>query len=143
MPPLVVVPRDSVQPGTVMGWIGTPAGDDRYDWRSFAYATIPDFKPTALAPLPDGTFAVLERAFDMVRGVRCRIVLVEPRLLAGGTVRGEELARAIVDFCEDRERCRRYGANARRMLETRFTKARALEAWKAILQRVANASSGA
>ena len=64
-------------------------------------------------------------------------------LCAGITAVAGELARAIVDFCEDRERCRRYGANARRMLETRFTKARALEAWKAILQRVANASSGA
>lgn len=90
-----------VQPGTVMGWIGTPAGPDRYDWRSFAYATIADFKPTALAPLPDGTFAVLERAFDMVRGVRCRIVLVEPRLVSGGTVRGEELARLASPYAVD------------------------------------------
>lgn len=91
----------SVQPGTVLGWIGNPAGADRYEWRSFAYATIPDFKPTALAPLPDGTFAVLERAFDMVRGVRCRVVLVGPRLLEGGTVRGEEVARLASPYAVD------------------------------------------
>ena len=91
----------AVQPGTVMGWIGMPGPGSGYEWRSFAYATIPDFKPTALAPLPDGTFVVLERAFDMVRGVRCRLMLVEPRLMAGGTVRGEELARLASPYAVD------------------------------------------
>jgi hypothetical protein len=83
----------SDQPGTVMGWIGTPAQDGRYTWSSFAYATIADFSPTAIARLPDGSLVTLERAFDFVRGVRCRVMRFEAaQLKAGGTVRAEELA---------------------------------------------------
>ncbi len=46
-------------------------------WSSFSYATVPDFKPTALALLPDGGFATLERAFDMIRGVRVRVMRID------------------------------------------------------------------
>jgi hypothetical protein len=43
--------------------------------------------------LPDGSFATIERAFDMVRGVRCRVMRFEAsELKPGGTVRAEELA---------------------------------------------------
>jgi hypothetical protein len=84
----------SLQPETVVGWIGTPTAGGRYQWRSFNYATIPDFRPTAIAQLPDGSFGMIERAFDMVRGVRCRIMRFDAaQLVAGGTVKAEELAR--------------------------------------------------
>lgn len=92
----------SVHPGTVTGWIGAPAGDGRYQWRSFSYATIPDFKPTAIASMPDGSFAVLERAFDFARGVRCRIMRLDAaQLVPGATVRAEELARLASPYAVD------------------------------------------
>src|SRR5262249_39296551 len=40
-----------VKPGTVMGWIGTPDAGGHYTWATFAYATQPDFSPTAIAQL--------------------------------------------------------------------------------------------
>jgi hypothetical protein len=92
----------SERPDTAMGWIGTPGAGGRYQWRSFGYATIPDFKPTAIATLPDGSFAVLERAFDMVRGVRCRVMRFDAgQLVPGGTVRAEELARLASPYAVD------------------------------------------
>lgn len=86
----------STAPGTVVGWIGQPAGDNRYSWQSFQYATIPDFSPTAMASLPGGGFVTLERAFDMARGVRVRVMRVEAAdLQPGATVRARELARLV------------------------------------------------
>ena len=67
----------SLRPGTLVGWIGQPGKDGRYEWRAFEYAKTPDFSPTAIAMLPDGSFATIERAFDMVRGVRCRVMRFE------------------------------------------------------------------
>jgi hypothetical protein len=98
------------RPGTAMGWIGTPISDGAsggipggaYLWRSFDYATIPDFRPTAITLLPDGSFATLERAFDMVRGVRCRVMRFDAAQLApNGTVRAEELARLASPYAVD------------------------------------------
>lgn len=90
------------RPGTAMGWIGTPAAGGGYLWQSFDYATIPDFRPTAIALLPDGSLATLERAFDMVRGVRCRIMRFEAsQLAAGATVRPEELALLASPYAVD------------------------------------------
>jgi hypothetical protein len=87
---------------TVMGWIGTPGAGGRYQWRSFAYATIPDFKPTAITTMPDGSLAVVERAFDMARGVRCRVMRFGAgQLVPGGTVRAEELARLAPPYAVD------------------------------------------
>jgi hypothetical protein len=92
----------SERPGTVMGWIGTPSAGGRYQWRSFSYGTIPDFRPTAIARLPDGSFTVLERAFDFARGVRCRVMRVDAsQLVAGGTVQAEELARLASPYAVD------------------------------------------
>ncbi len=92
----------STQPDTVVGWIGTPGAGGRYQWSSFSYATIPDFRPTAIARLPDGSYAMLERAFDLVRGVRCRIMRFDAaQLVAGGTVRAEELARLASPYAVD------------------------------------------
>jgi hypothetical protein len=53
----------------------------------------PDFNPTALVQLPDGAFCLLERAFDMVRGVRIRVMQFDAAdVKPGGTVRAKELA---------------------------------------------------
>ncbi len=91
----------SERTGTVMGWIGTPSGG-RYQWRSFSYATIPDFRPTAMTRLPDGSYAMLERAFDVARGVRCRVMRFDAgQLVAGGTVQAEELARLASPYAVD------------------------------------------
>jgi hypothetical protein len=100
---LVALSEDySERPDSVMGWIGTPVAGGRYQWRSFGYATIADFRPTAITTLPDGSFAVLERAFDMVRGVRCRVMRFDAAQLApGGTVRAEELARLASPYAVD------------------------------------------
>jgi len=92
----------SERPNTVMGWIGQPAPGGRYQWGSFSYTTIPDFRPTAIAMLPDGSFATLERAFDMVRGVRCRVMHFDASQLApGSTVQAEELARLASPYAVD------------------------------------------
>lgn len=90
------------RPGTVMGWIGTPAAGGSFVWRSFDYATSPDFRPTAITQLPDGSLATLERAFDVVRGVRCRVMRFdEAQLAAGTTVQAEELARLASPYAVD------------------------------------------
>ncbi|WP_422034195.1 esterase-like activity of phytase family protein [Reyranella sp.] len=92
----------SRQADTVTGWIGKPEADGRYAWSAFAYATIPDYKPTALAVLPDGSFATLERAFDMVRGVRVRVMRFDAnQLQPGATVKPEELARLASPYAVD------------------------------------------
>lgn len=89
-------------PNTAMGWIGEPTAGGGYLWRSFDYATIPDFRPTAIALLPDGSFATLERAFDMVRGVRCRVMRFDAaQLKPGATVKPEELARLASPYAVD------------------------------------------
>jgi hypothetical protein len=92
----------SGRPGTAMGWIARPTAGGGYEWRSFDYATIPDFRPTAITMLPDGSFATLERAFDFARGVRCRVMRFDAsQLVAGGTVRAEELARLASPYAVD------------------------------------------
>jgi hypothetical protein len=84
----------SLTAGLLVGWIGQPTADGRYAWQSFQYTKIPDFNPTALAPLPDGGVVLLERAFDMVRGVRIRVMRFEAaELQPGATIRAHELAR--------------------------------------------------
>jgi hypothetical protein len=83
----------SLRPGMLVGWIGQPAREGHYEWRAFEYTKTPDFNPTAIAQLPDGSFATIERAFDMVRGVRCRVMRFDAaQLKPGGIVRAEELA---------------------------------------------------
>ncbi len=92
----------SVRTGTVAGWIGTPGAAGRYQWASFSYATIPDFRPTSIAQLPDGSLATIERAFDVVRGVRCRVMRFDAgQVVAGATVQAEELARLASPYAVD------------------------------------------
>ena len=90
---IVAISEDYVvNPGMLRGWIGQPAGGT-YSWQTFDYAKTSDFNPTALAPLPDGSFVLLERAFDMARGVRVRVMQFDAaEVTPGGTVRAKELA---------------------------------------------------
>jgi hypothetical protein len=91
----------SETPGTSAGWIGVPAGT-AFRWQPFAYATIPDFRVTAAATLPDGSLVMLERAFDVIRGVRVRVMHLAARdLVPGQTVRAEELAFLAVPYAVD------------------------------------------
>lgn len=99
---IAISEEHSQAPGTVMGWIGKPAVAGRYIWTSFSYATEPDFQPTSITVLPDGSFATIERAFDMVRGVRCRVMRFEAaQLRPGATVRPDELARLASPYAVD------------------------------------------
>jgi hypothetical protein len=87
--------------GTTMGWIGQPSGDG-FRWQSFHYAAIPDFRPTAIAVLPGGGLVTLERAFDVVRGVRVRVMRFDAsQIVPGNIVRAEELARLAVPYAVD------------------------------------------
>ena len=89
-------------PGLLAGWLGQPAGKDRYTWQSFRYTKIPDFNPTAIRPLPDGGFVLLERAFDMARGVRIRILQVDAAAFQpGGIVTPREIARLASPLAVD------------------------------------------
>src|SRR5262249_14156314 len=81
----------SLRPGTVVGWIALPTSVGAYTWTTFEYATTPDFAPTAIVQLPDGSIATIQRAFDYVRGVRCRVMrFAAADLKPGGTVRAQE-----------------------------------------------------
>jgi len=72
-------------------------GVDRVD-----YTKTPDFNPTALRQLPDGSFVLLERAFDTVRGVRVRVMQFDAAdLRPGGAVRARELARLVSPYAVD------------------------------------------
>jgi hypothetical protein len=92
-----------IQPSrTSWGWIGTPTAAGRYQWRSFNYATIPDFRRRRSRRCPTASFGLLERAFDMARGVRCRVMRFDAaQLVAGGTVQAEELARLASPYAVD------------------------------------------
>ena len=84
----------SMTPGLLTGWIGQPSAEGHYSWTAFQYTKIPDFNPTALTQLPDGGFVMLERAFDVARGVRVRVMRFEAtELQPGSTIRARELAR--------------------------------------------------
>jgi hypothetical protein len=95
----------SVQPGTTVGWIGTPipaSAGKGWTWATFNYSAMPDLSPSSITLLPDGAYAVLERGFDFMRGFRCRIVRVDAALLKpGATVRGQELARLVSPYTVD------------------------------------------
>jgi hypothetical protein len=91
-----------VRPGFAAGWIGEPEGEGRYRWERFEYAKIPDFDPSAMTQLPDGSFVVLERTFDFLRGLRVRVMHVAADAIRpGATVHAEELARLVSPYIVD------------------------------------------
>lgn len=91
-----------VRPGFLAGWLGTPGSDGHYTWQRFEYAKIAEFNPTAIAQLPDGSFALLERAFDFVHGVRVRVMhFPASELRPGNAIHAEELARLASPYAVD------------------------------------------
>jgi hypothetical protein len=92
----------SLTPGALVGWVGQPGRDGRYVWQTFSYPKIADFNPTAVTPLPGGGFVLLERAFDMVRGVRIRVMRMETAdVQPGATAKPHELARLASPMAVD------------------------------------------
>ena len=92
----------SPTPGAVAGWIGQPGPDGHYAWQRFNYPKIADFNPTAMTPLPGGGFVLLERAFDMARGVRVRVMRMEAAdVQPGATAKPRELARLVSPMVVD------------------------------------------
>jgi hypothetical protein len=92
----------SLAPGLLVGWIGQPSAEGHYSWQTFQYGSIPDFNPTAIAQLPDGGFVMLERAFDVARGVRIRVMRFDAaELIPGGTIHARELARLVSPVAVD------------------------------------------
>ncbi len=92
----------TTKPGLYVAWIGTPGSGGRYRWDHFDYANTADFHPTALRQMPDGSYVVLERAFDPVRGVRCRVLqFLASQLKPEGTVKPVELARLAAPYAVD------------------------------------------
>ena len=90
-------------PGTRLGWIGKPLPGGHYGWSKFAYTVVPHFNPTAIVRLPEGdALALLERAYDPVRGVRVRVMrLAMADVKPGATVHAEELAFLITPYAVD------------------------------------------
>jgi hypothetical protein len=96
----------TLRPNMAVGWIGTPikpaASDGRYLWEIFEYRKLPAFSPTAIRPLPDGSFVVLERAFDFVHGVRVRVMRFPASALRpDAVIEAEELARLASPYAVD------------------------------------------
>ena len=87
---LMISEAMSEKPGTVVGWIV----DANATWHKFHYQTRDhDHRPTSIALLPDGDLVLLERAFDVVRGVRVAVKQVKlADIQPGAIVRGKELA---------------------------------------------------
>ena len=91
-----------VKPGVLRGWIGEPVAGGRYSWQTFEYTKTPDFNPTAIRLLPDGSFVLLERAFDPARGVRIRVMQFSAaEMRPGGTVHAQQLARLAAPYAVD------------------------------------------
>lgn len=92
----------TIRPRMAVGWIGVPVGGGRYVWDMFEYAKIADFNPTSIRLMPDGSFVVLERAFDFVRGVRVRVMRFPGAdLRVDATIEPEELARLASPYAVD------------------------------------------
>ena len=92
----------SLRRNALVGWIGKPIGPGRYLWDMFEYMKIPHFNPTAIRELPDGSFVVLERAFDFIRSVRIRVMQFPGAALkADAIIDGQELARLASPYAVD------------------------------------------
>lgn len=72
------------------------------DWQPFIYLAAPRYRPTSVAPLPDGGALVLERWVSLLGGWSSRLVRVAPgQLTAGKVVEGEELGRLEAPLVND------------------------------------------
>lgn len=86
---LVLIAEGEAEEERHPGWLGGEGG-----WQSFTYLAQPPYRPVGAAVLPDGDLLVLERRYSWPAGVGARIARVpRERLLAGGEVAGETVAR--------------------------------------------------
>jgi glycosyltransferase involved in cell wall biosynthesis len=106
-------------------WLSLKAGLDGLILPSKFYGIAAAGRPIIIVSAPDGELAKLVSQFDCGFHVALG--------------QGEDFARAIVLLAANRERRHQMGINARRMLETHFTKAQALERWYALLRAAADA----
>jgi len=68
-------------------------------WHDLTYAHEKGFRPTALAPLPDGDILVAERFFNLMEGVKIRLVRVPGETVQPGAhLLGELIATLIPPF---------------------------------------------
>ncbi|MBY6261929.1 esterase-like activity of phytase family protein [Azospirillum sp. 412522] len=91
---------------TRMGLPGDGMPRDAADWQAFTYRAAPRYRPTSVAPLPDGGALVLERRVSLLGGWSSRLVRVSPRQLSasavpGAVVDGEELGRLEAPLVND------------------------------------------
>ncbi|WP_307353709.1 esterase-like activity of phytase family protein [Azospirillum picis] len=85
------------RPGLADGLPRDPA-----DWGSFTYLAAPRYRPTAVAPLPDGGAVVLERRVSLLGGWSSRLVRLAPaQIQAGAVAEGEELGRLEAPLLND------------------------------------------
>ncbi|MCG5243893.1 esterase-like activity of phytase family protein [Azospirillum doebereinerae] len=85
-------------------WVTRSAAlpERRGDWLPLTYRTAPRFRPTSVAPLPDGGALVLERRVSLLGGWSSRIVRVAAKeLRAGAVADGRELARLEAPLLND------------------------------------------
>ena len=75
-------------PGSYRGWIRAAHG-----WSALAYGSKGQFRPTGATTLPDCDVVVVERHFNILTGVRARLVRIAAGVIGPGTMLlGEELA---------------------------------------------------
>lgn len=87
---------------TKAGLAGDGVPQSASDWQLFTYRTAPRYRPTSVAPLPDGGVLVLERRVSLLGGWSSRLVRVAARqLTAGAVVDGEELGRLEAPLVND------------------------------------------
>lgn len=85
-------------------WVsrGAALPERREDWLPLVYRTAPRYRPTSVAPLPDGGAVVLERRFSLLGGWSSRIVRVAATdLCVGALAEGRELARLEAPLLND------------------------------------------
>lgn len=108
-------------------WLSLKAGLDGLLLPCKFYGIAAAGRPIIVVGSPDGELAKLVSQYESGFHV--------------GLGRSEEFAHIIASLANDRPRCHQLGMNARRMLEARFTKAQALERWRAVLRNAAGATS--
>ncbi|MBU6299543.1 MAG: glycosyltransferase family 4 protein [Alphaproteobacteria bacterium] len=103
-------------------WLSLQSGLDGLVLPSKFYGIAAAGRPIIVVGSPDGELAKLVVEWDS--GFHIELG------------QSEDFARTIVSLAGDRQLSRRMGLNARRMLEKRFTKERALERWYGVLRTI-------
>lgn len=85
---LAISEKSRAGPVSYRGWLRTARA-----WTALAYAGKASYRPTAAATLPDCDVVIVERSFNILTGVRARLVRVAAgSIKPGATLTGDELA---------------------------------------------------